>query len=100
MYKRQVYVTLLLATLGGMILGLLASAIAPNANAAPLIVILFVIPQVVLGGALIPVPTTASAQAADTRRPEAPPQRAPFMRPAPPPAIAAPPCARARRPKP
>ena len=60
----MVYVTLLLATLGGMILGLLASAIAPNANAAPLIVILFVIPQVVLGGALIPVPTTASAPTA------------------------------------
>jgi ABC-type multidrug transport system ATPase subunit/pSer/pThr/pTyr-binding forkhead associated (FHA) protein len=60
----MVYVTLLLATLGGMALGLFASAISPNANAAPLIVILFVIPQVVLGGALIPVPTTASAPTA------------------------------------
>jgi hypothetical protein len=43
-----------------MAMGLLASAIAPNANAAPLIVILLIIPQVALGGALIPVPSVAS----------------------------------------
>ena len=41
-------------------LGLFASALAPNANAAPLIVILLIIPQIVLGGGLIPVPPTIS----------------------------------------
>jgi ABC-type multidrug transport system ATPase subunit len=55
------YLTLVLATLAGMMLGLFASAIAPNANAAPLIVILLIIPQVVLGGALIPMPDPVSA---------------------------------------
>lgn len=55
------YITLMLASLAGMSLGYLASAIAPNANAAPLIVILFIIPQVVLGGTLISVPDAASA---------------------------------------
>ena len=43
-----------------MMLGLLASAFAPNANAAPLIVIMLIIPQVVLGGGLIPVPPKIS----------------------------------------
>lgn len=55
------YITLVFATLAGMTLGLLASAVAPNANAAPLIVILLIVPQVVLGGALIPVPSIVSA---------------------------------------
>jgi hypothetical protein len=55
------YVTLVLATLAGMSLGLLASAVAPNANAAPLIVILLIVPQVALGGALIPVPSQVTA---------------------------------------
>jgi ABC-type multidrug transport system ATPase subunit/pSer/pThr/pTyr-binding forkhead associated (FHA) protein len=54
------YVTLVLASLAGMALGLVASAVSPNANAAPLIVILLIIPQVALGGALIPVPSAAS----------------------------------------
>lgn len=55
------YLTLVLATLSGMMLGLLASAFAPNANAAPLLVILLIIPQVVVGGALIPMPPAISA---------------------------------------
>jgi ABC-type multidrug transport system ATPase subunit/pSer/pThr/pTyr-binding forkhead associated (FHA) protein len=55
------YITLVLGTLAGMMIGLLASAIAPNANSAPLIVILLIIPQVVLGGALIPMPSEVSA---------------------------------------
>jgi ABC transport system ATP-binding/permease protein len=58
------YVSLLLATLAGMALGLLASAVAPNANAVPLLVILLIIPQVMLGGALIPVPSAASSPTA------------------------------------
>jgi ABC transport system ATP-binding/permease protein len=60
----MLYVSLLLATLAGMALGLLASAVAPNANAVPLIVILLIIPQVMLGGALIPVPSAASSPTA------------------------------------
>jgi len=55
------YLTLVLGTLAGMMIGLLASAVAPNANSAPLIVIMLIIPQVVLGGALIPVPPEVSA---------------------------------------
>jgi len=57
------YITLVLSTLGGMMLGLLASALAPNANAAPLVVIMLIIPQVVLGGGLIPVPPSISGVA-------------------------------------
>lgn len=56
-----IYFTLVLAALAGMSLGFLASAISPNANAAPLIVILLIIPQVVLGGTLIPVPEAVSS---------------------------------------
>ncbi len=52
----MIYVSLCLSTLAGMMLGLASSALAPNANAAPLIVILFLVPQFVLGGAMIPVP--------------------------------------------
>lgn len=55
------YVTLYLATLAGMMLGLASSALAPNANAVPLIVIMFLIPQFTLGGAMIPVPDTISS---------------------------------------
>jgi hypothetical protein len=52
---------MVVATFAGMMLGLFSSALAPNANAAPLIVILFILPQIVLGGALIPLPPAASA---------------------------------------
>ncbi|MCI0394192.1 MAG: FHA domain-containing protein [Chloroflexi bacterium] len=55
------YISLVLATMGGMMLGLFSSALAPNANSAPLIVILFMVPQIVLGGALVPVPSFVSA---------------------------------------
>ncbi len=55
-----IYVSLALATLAGMMLGLFASALAPNANAAPLIVILLMLPQIVLGGALVPLPEIVS----------------------------------------
>ncbi len=54
-------ITLTLATMAGMMLGLFASAIAPNANAAPMIVVLFMLPQIVLGGALVPLPTAVTA---------------------------------------
>jgi hypothetical protein len=44
-----------------MMLGLFASALSPNANSAPLIVILLMLPQIVLGGALVPLPEIISA---------------------------------------
>jgi ABC-type multidrug transport system ATPase subunit len=56
----QVYITMVLATLAGMMLGLFASALAPNANSAPLMVIMLMLPQIVLGGALIPIPPAIS----------------------------------------
>jgi len=39
-----------------MMLGLFASALAPTASSAPLLVIMLMLPQIVLGGALIPIP--------------------------------------------
>lgn len=57
----QVYITMVLATLAGMMLGLFASALAPNSSSAPLLVIILILPQIVLGGALIPIPTSISA---------------------------------------
>lgn len=51
-----IYITMTLATMSGMMLGLFASAIAPNPNSAPLIVVLFVLPQIVMAGALVPLP--------------------------------------------
>ena len=51
-----VYVTLTLSTMAGMMLGLFASALAPNPNSASLLVIVMMIPQIVLGGALIALP--------------------------------------------
>ena len=50
------YISIYMATLAGMMLGLASSALAPNANAVPLIVIMFLVPQFTLGGAMIPVP--------------------------------------------
>lgn len=57
----QVYITLTLATIAGMMLGLFASALAPSPSSAPLLLILLMLPQIVLGGALIPLPGFASA---------------------------------------
>ena len=58
-----IYITLTLTALGGMMLGLFSSALAPNANTAPLIVILFMVPQIVLSGAEVPLPNAVSATA-------------------------------------
>jgi hypothetical protein len=57
----QVYITMVMATLAGVMLGLFASALAPNANSAPLLVIILMLPQIVLAGALVPLPTSVSA---------------------------------------
>ncbi|NIS80716.1 MAG: FHA domain-containing protein [Anaerolineales bacterium] len=58
------YATMVLAAMAGMMLGLFASALSPNANAVPMIVILLIMPQVVLSGALVPLPSAVSAPAA------------------------------------
>jgi hypothetical protein len=57
----QFYITLLLAVMAGMVAGLLASALAPASSSAPLIMILLIVPQIVLSGALAPVPGTISS---------------------------------------
>jgi hypothetical protein len=57
------YITIYLLIVAGMMLGLFSSALAPNANTAPLLLILFVIPQLVLSGALVKLPITAEAPA-------------------------------------
>ncbi len=56
-----IYVTIALATFAGMMIGLFASALAPNSNTVPLLVILLMIPQIVIGGALIPLPGAVTA---------------------------------------
>jgi ABC-type multidrug transport system ATPase subunit/pSer/pThr/pTyr-binding forkhead associated (FHA) protein len=56
-----IYITVVLATLAGMMMGLFASALAPNSNTVPMLVILLMLPQIVLGGALIPLPKTITA---------------------------------------
>ena len=58
-----VYVTMVLAAMAGMVCGLLASALAPAASSAPMIMILLLVPQIVLSGALAPVPENISAVA-------------------------------------
>ncbi|MEP6894952.1 MAG: ABC transporter permease, partial [Chloroflexota bacterium] len=57
------YITMYLLIVAGMMLGLFASALAPNANSAPLLLILFVIPQMVLSGGLVSLPAPAEAPA-------------------------------------
>jgi hypothetical protein len=55
------YVSLGLCIIAGMVGGILTSALAPTASSAPLIMILMIVPQIVLSGALAPVPGTVSA---------------------------------------
>ena len=54
------YISLMFATLVGMMLGLFASALSPSPNAAPLIVILLMLPQIVMAGVLVPMPKALS----------------------------------------
>lgn len=56
-----IYITMVLAAMAGMVCGLLASALAPAASSAPMIMILLLVPQIVLSGALAPVPQTVSS---------------------------------------
>ena len=58
------YITLVLTSFSGMMLGLFASALSPTPNAAPLIVILLILPQLVLSGALVPLPEAVTTPTA------------------------------------
>jgi ABC transport system ATP-binding/permease protein len=51
------YFTTFLTTLGGMIMGLLVSSLSNNQNVAPLLTILFLVPQFTLAGAFMPLPS-------------------------------------------
>ena len=57
------YITEFLLVVAGMMMGLFSSALAPNANSAPLLMIMFIIPQMVLSGALVPLPEAMKAPA-------------------------------------
>ena len=57
------FFTVFLLIVAGMMMGFFASALAPNANAAPLLLILFIIPQMVLSGGLVPLPSMVTAAA-------------------------------------
>jgi len=60
------FITEFLLVVAGTMMGLFASALAPKANAAPLLMILFVIPQMVLSGALVPLPVVIKAPASSS----------------------------------
>ena len=47
-----IYLTLFLSILAGMVTGLLISALSPNQNVTPLILLVFLVPQVIFGGVL------------------------------------------------
>ncbi len=49
----ELWLTMFLASFGGMVMGLLVSALSPNTAIAPLLLILFIIPQVTFGGGII-----------------------------------------------
>jgi ABC-type multidrug transport system ATPase subunit/pSer/pThr/pTyr-binding forkhead associated (FHA) protein len=51
----SMYVTLVLATIAGMMMGLLISALSPNQNIAPLLTIIFLVPQITFGGGMLPI---------------------------------------------
>jgi ABC transport system ATP-binding/permease protein len=51
------YFTLFLATLGGMVMGLLVSALSSSQNVAPLLTILFLVPQITFAGSFLPLST-------------------------------------------
>jgi len=55
--------TVFLMILAGMMIGLFTSALAPNQNSAQIIMVLFILPQIVLSGALVPLPEFVSGLA-------------------------------------
>lgn len=60
------FITGYLLIFSGMMLGLFASALAPNGNAAPLLLVMFIIPQMVLSGAMVPLPVAIRAPASSS----------------------------------
>lgn len=61
-----VFISGYLLIFSGMMLGLFASALAPNGNSAPLLLVMFIIPQMVLSGAIMKVPDPARAPASSS----------------------------------
>ena len=61
-----VFITGYLLIFSGMMLGLFSSALAPNGNSAPLLLVMFIIPQMVLSGAIMPVPVPARSIASSS----------------------------------
>lgn len=59
----EIYVTLVLAVITGMMVGLIASAISNNQSVTPLTMICLVIPMFVFSGGLAPIPDYMSAWA-------------------------------------
>jgi hypothetical protein len=62
----DIFLFLFLATLVGMTLGLLASALSPSEGAAPLLTAMFVMPQIMFSGALLPLTQIGPVGAAIT----------------------------------
>lgn len=57
----SIYFTLFLSTLGGMVMGLLVSALSTSQNMAPLLTILFLVPQITFAGSFLPLRTLGPA---------------------------------------
>jgi ABC transport system ATP-binding/permease protein len=57
----SIYFTLFLSTLGGMVMGLLVSALSTSQTMAPLLTILFLVPQITFAGSFIPLRTLGPA---------------------------------------
>ncbi|WP_299416310.1 FHA domain-containing protein [Acaryochloris sp. IP29b_bin.148] len=51
------YLTITFSVIAGMLLGLLGSAAAPNQSVAPILVLVFLIPQIIFGGGVLPIDT-------------------------------------------
>jgi ABC transport system ATP-binding/permease protein len=57
----EIYITLVLSVMTGMMLGLLASAISNNPGVTPLVMICLIVPMLVFSGGLAPIPDYMSA---------------------------------------
>jgi ABC-type multidrug transport system ATPase subunit len=57
----SIYLTVLLTVIAGMMLGLLASAVAPTEEAVTTVVALFIVPQILFNGSFMPLPELGSA---------------------------------------
>jgi ABC-type multidrug transport system ATPase subunit/pSer/pThr/pTyr-binding forkhead associated (FHA) protein len=60
------FITVYLLVFSGMLLGLFASALAPNANSAQLLLVTLIIPQLVLSGVMVPLPAALRAPASSS----------------------------------